>query len=57
MSNNPTTHDPGIDAGPPWEVVEPAADQQAAGPATSDSTSLAVFDPIEQTLAQIESMG
>lgn len=52
MITNPATHDPGIDAGPPWEVIEPAAAEQAPGPA--QGTSLAVFDPIEQTLAQIE---
>ena len=52
MNNDPTTHEPGADAGAPWEVVEPAATEQAAGPVPT--TALAVFDPIEQTLADIE---
>jgi len=52
MSNDPSFHEPGADAGPPWEVVGPAANEQAAGQAPN--AGLAVFDPIEQTLAQIE---
>lgn len=37
---------------PPWEIVEPAATEQAAGAAPS--TALTVFDPIERTLAAVE---
>lgn len=49
---NSNTADQDANTGAPWEVVEPAATEQAAGPAPS--TALSVFDPIEQTLAAVE---
>ena len=52
MTTDTAPNDAGAPADPPWELVEPAATEQAAGPAPT--ASLTVFDPIEQTLAQIE---
>ena len=52
MTTDSTSTGPSADAGPPWEVVEPAATEQAAGAAPS--TSLVVFDSIEKTIADIE---
>lgn len=52
MTTDSTLAASDANAGPPWEVVEPAATEQAAGAAPS--TDLAVFDSIEKTITEIE---